>query len=301
MSRIHDALKKAEQEQLTQGLSPEALEAETPSGPGKGASDQVSAPSNGDASEAPKGRAATTKVAVEALLAACPHRDWGSDSSITPEADADRDPLVSEEFRSLRSRLYLTRKRQSLRKLLVTSPLPQEGKTFVAANLAQTFAKQSGTRVLLIDCDLRISAVHKILGVAQAPGLSEYLSGLVALDDVLQRGVPENLFFITGGEHSSNPTELLGNGRLDHLMNRLGPAFDWIILDSPPVVPVSDARLLAQFCDGVLMLVQAGVTLFDLAQKACQEFPKSQLLGVVLNRAEAHSGYGYHYYHVERR
>jgi len=189
------------------------------------------------------------------------------------------------------------RKRQPLQKLLITSAVPQEGKTFVSANLAQTFAKQHDSRVLLIDGDLRVSALHKALGVPLAPGLSEYLSGAAELDSVLRRGSPDNFFFITGGERPANPTELLGNGRFELLMNRLAPAFDWIVLDSPPAVPVSDARLLAQFCDGVLMLVRAGVTPFDLAQKACQEFPKGQILGVVLNRAAAQPGYGaYHYY-----
>jgi Mrp family chromosome partitioning ATPase len=122
------------------------------------------------------------------------------------------------------------------------------------------------------------------------------LAGEVELNSVLQRGSPDNLFFIPGGVRSENPTELLGNGRLELLMNRVSPAFDWIILDSPPAVPVTDARLLAQHCDGVLMLVHAGVTPVELAQKACTQFPKGQLLGVVLNRAQAQPGYGYYYH-----
>ncbi|HVN82667.1 MAG TPA: CpsD/CapB family tyrosine-protein kinase [Terriglobia bacterium] len=300
MSRIHDALKKAEQERLAQGLPPETTRVETPPAPEPARPELVPVPSNGDAVATEKSPAKPKESPVETLLATCQCRDTKAGSGIQPESDAHRDPLVSEEFRSLRSLLYLTRKRQALRKLLITSPLPKEGKTFLAANLAQTFARQSGSRVLLIDCDLRISALHKILGVPQSPGLSEYLSGAVELGSALQRGAPDNLFFMTGGERSANPTELLGNGRFEQIMNRIGPAFDWIILDSPPAVPVSDSRLLAQFCDGVLMLVQAGVTPFDMAQKACQEFPKSQLLGVVLNRAQTHSAGSYQHYYSER-
>ena len=296
MSRILDALRKAEQEKLTQSLSPETLRAEAPLVLGNGDQEHAG-PLNGGAKATIKGQAGTRETTVETLLEACPRHDWNANSTPPGEADSHRDPIVSEVFRSLRSHLSLMRKRQPLQKLLITSAVPQEGKTFVSAHLAQTFAKQRDSRVLLIDGDLRISALHKVLGVPLAPGLSEYLSGGAELDSVLRRGSPDNFFYITGGERPANPTELLGNGRFELLMNRLGPAFEWIILDSPPAVPVSDARLLAQFCDGVLMLVRAGVTPFDLAQKACQEFPKGQILGVVLNRAAAQPGYGaYHYY-----
>jgi protein-tyrosine kinase len=296
MSRILDALKKAEEEKLTQTSSPETLRADAPLVSGNGDQEHA-ATLNGGAKATFEGQVGKREATVATLLEACPRHDWNADSSHPREADSHRDPLVSEVFRSLRSHLSLMRKRQPLQKLLITSAVPQEGKTFVAANLAQTFAKQHDSRVLLIDGDLRVSALHKVLGVPLAPGLSEYLSGAAELDSVLRRGSPDNFFFITGGERPTNPTELLGNGRFELLMNRLGPAFEWIILDSPPAVPVSDARLLAQFCDGVLMLVRAGVTPVDLAQKACQEFPKGQILGVVLNRAAAQPGYGaYDYY-----
>jgi Mrp family chromosome partitioning ATPase len=113
----------------------------------------------------------------------------------------------------------------------------------------------------------------------------------------MQRGTAENFFFIPGGNTARNPTELLGNGRFDGLMKRVVPIFDWIIIDSPPVIPVSDARLLASFCDGVLMLVNAGTTPFDLAQRACGAFPKNQLLGVILNRVDPAQAYGSYYYY----
>jgi capsular exopolysaccharide synthesis family protein len=205
--------------------------------------------------------------------------------------------LVSEQFRTLRSQLYLMRKGRQLQKLVVTSPLPHEGKTFVAANLARVIAKQTDRRVLLIDGDLRVSALHAALGAPSVPGLSEYLAGGFDLTSIIQRGPTENLFFIPGGEMAANPTELLGNGRFELLMTRMLPVFDWIIIDSPPVIPVSDTRLLAGFCDGVLMLISAGTTPFDLAQKACGKFPKNQLLGVILNRVEPEQSYGSYYYY----
>jgi capsular exopolysaccharide synthesis family protein len=189
------------------------------------------------------------------------------------------------------------RKVRPVQKLLVTSPLPEEGKTFVAANLARVMAKQADSRVLLIDGDLRLSSLHAVLGAPAVPGLWEYLAGGFDLTSVIQRGTGENLFFIPGGATAGNPSELIGNGRFELLMNRMAPVFDWIIIDSPPVIPVSDARMLAGFCDGVLMLVNAGTTPFDLAQKACGEFQKNQLLGVILNRVEPQETYGSYYYY----
>jgi Mrp family chromosome partitioning ATPase len=104
------------------------------------------------------------------------------------------------------------------------------------------------------------------------------------------------LFFIPAGKPVSNGSELIGNGRLRVLLDRLAPAFDWIILDSPPIVPVSDAKLLADLCDGVLVVIRSGSTPFDLAQKACREFPKKQLLGVVLNGVAPGQAYTSYFY-----
>jgi protein-tyrosine kinase len=205
----------------------------------------------------------------------------------------------AEEFRKLRSHLELLREQQRLRTILLSSPLPQEGKTFACANLAQVIARQRERRVLVIDADLRLPRLHLSFGANLKPGLSDYLSGAADEFSIIQRGPITNLSFISGGELASNPSELIGNGRLKLLLQALGPAFDWIILDSPPAVPVSDARLLAELCEGVLLVVKAGSTPFDVAQKACQEFREKSLLGVILNRVEptyAYSSYYSSYY-----
>jgi capsular exopolysaccharide synthesis family protein len=189
------------------------------------------------------------------------------------------------------------RKVRPLHKLLVTSPLPGEGKTFVAANLARVIAKQADSQVLLIDSDMRLPSMHTVLGAPSEPGLAEFLAGGHDLVSVIQRGQPENFFFIPGGRIAGNPTELLANGRFELMINQAIPVFDWIIIDSPPTIPVSDARLLAGLCDGLLMVINAGTTPFDLAQRACREFAKNQLLGVVLNRVEPEQNYGSYYYY----
>lgn len=203
-----------------------------------------------------------------------------------------------EEFRTLRSRLYQLREKMPLKKLLVSSSLPQEGKSFVAANLAQVMVKQHGRRVLLVDGDLRGPKLHQQLGTSLTPGLSDYLRGESDEFSIMQRGTMENLFFIPAGHQVSSPAELVANGRLKFLLNRVEAMFDWIIVDSPPAVPVSDASLLAGFCDGVLVVVRSNVTPFDIARKMRQEFRDKHLVGVVLNGIDRNaSAYSHYYYY----
>lgn len=206
----------------------------------------------------------------------------------------------SEEFRTLRSRLYQMREKQPLRTLLVTSALPAEGKTFVAANLAQVIVRQHERRALLIDADLRWSRLHVNFGTTMKPGLSDYLMGDADELGVIQRGPFENLFLIPGGSHVANPAELISSGRMEQLLRRMAPLFDWVILDSPPAVPVSDASLLADLCDGVLLVVRSAQTPYDMAQRACQEFKEKHLIGVVLNDVDPGAGYSSYYYQYYR-
>jgi capsular exopolysaccharide synthesis family protein len=150
-------------------------------------------------------------------------------------------------------------------------------------NLAQVLVRQPGQRVLLVDADLRAARLHVNLGTAASPGLSEYLTHQTNEFQVIQRGPMENCFFLPSGREVTNPAELLAGERLQPLLARLEPLFDWIIIDSPPAVPVTDASLLAKHCDGILLVVRSNVTPFDMAQKARLEFGDEQLLGVVLN------------------
>jgi capsular exopolysaccharide synthesis family protein len=203
----------------------------------------------------------------------------------------------AEQFRTLRSRLYQLRQERPLRTLLVTSATPTEGKTFVALNLAQAIARQHERSVLLIDADLRCSRLHDAIGAPSAPGLADFLQGTADEFSTIQVDTKDNFFFIPAGNPVSNPAELLSNTQLRGLLDRLGSVFDWIILDAPPVLPVSDAGILAGLCDGVLFVVRAGSTAFDLAQMAYQDFRGKNLVGVVLNRVEDRAAYGaYSYY-----
>lgn len=296
MSRIHEALKKAELERTI---------AERPEAPPVTADqmlESVSArrapaatlePYTAATLDAPP--AAPGDLTTELLRERCSKPRWAPDVKTMLFFQPEDHGPGTEEFRTLRTRLYKIRERQPLRSVLVTSALPAEGKSFVAANLAQVISRQHERRTLLIDGDLRKSRLHACLGAPHAPGLAEYLRGEVDEYGVIQQGPEANLFFLPGGEPSSNPAELLGNGRLRQLLQRTSRVFDWIILDSPPAVPVADASLLAGTVDGVLFVVRAGFTPYDLAQKACDEFRDKHLIGAVLNRMEQGSGQSYYY------
>jgi protein-tyrosine kinase len=286
MSRIHEALKRAEEQRAASqgGQVPPSQTAEVTLSYAS-----VEAQAVGIGSTGVTLPSFAAPFTLDTLLARCLQNNWTPDTKTMLFFKAEEQGYGTEEFRTLRSRLYQTRERQVLKKVLVTSALPKEGKSFVAANLAQVMVRQHGRRALLIDADLRGARLHHVLGTSATPGLAEYLLGENDEFGIMQRGAMENLFFIPSGRSVSSPTELVANGRLKILLNRVEALFDWIIIDSPPAVPVSDAGLLANYCDGVVLVVRSNATPIDMARKACQEFRDKNLVGVVLNGIEAGS------------
>jgi len=297
MSRIHEALLKAEQEraamssQDASGLAGSASGLEV-----RAAEDVMTAPAVD-----PRGpNTAAGELTYNSLAAGCAQLPWKPDPQRMLFFDATRQYGAGmEEFRTLRSRLYQLRRQHPLKVLLVASALPGEGKSFVAANLAQVMAREHGRRVLLVDADLRWSRLHLFLGTPASPGLTEYLRSQTDECSAIQRGAMEGLFFLPGGTPSSTPAELIASPRLKLLLERVSSCFDWIIFDSPAAMPVSDAAEISELCDGVLMVVQSGGTPVAMVQKAREGFRRRPLLGVVLNRIaprDLHSGYYYNYY-----
>jgi capsular exopolysaccharide synthesis family protein len=299
MSRIHDALKRAEQERAASTGRHVESAFEQPTSQSDEARESMPSMQASGAMAMPAMPTMTMNSAFnyESLIARCAQREWSPDPRTMLFFQADDSRTGAEEFRTLRSRLYQIREKMPLKRLLVTSALPKEGKSFVAANLAQVLVRQHGRRVLLIDADLRNPGMHRHLGAPQSPGMSDYLLGECDEFAALQRGPMENLFFLPAGKTVSSAPELLANGRLKLLLQRVEPLFDWIIMDTSPVIPVSDATLVAGSCDGILMVVRSNVTPSDLARRAREEFPDKLLLGVVLNGAPAdklqHSKYYY--------
>jgi protein-tyrosine kinase len=299
MSRIHEALKKAAQErsaQLANGGETSFVElAAAPTAPMA----RTAAPV--EELDEPMVRTAIaseslTYLRYEDLIQRCATPKWRIDGRLSVFEGSDDKQVGAERFRTLRSRLYQIAGTRPLRRVMVTSSVPAEGKTFVAANLAQSIVRQPDRKVLLIDADLRASRLHQVLGTSRMPGLSDYLIGQADEFQVVQKGSEANLCFIPGGREVSNPSELLMGDRLKKLLELMTPLFDWIILDTPPVLPVHDASMMADVCDGVLFVVRAGMTDHEMAAKATGEFQDRNLLGVVLNRVEDGAGYGGYYY-----
>ena len=305
MSRIHEALKKAEQERaVSQGGSAHSSFA-TPERSELPARTIDEDPSATVTTGVPSGGIPLTSAmpsfanpfGLDALLARCPQLQWKPDEKTMLFFNGDDNARGTEEFRTLRSRLYHAREKMTLKKILVTSALPKEGKSFTASNLAQVLVRQHGRRVLLIDADLRGPRLHLMLGTTASPGLSDYLQGGTDEFSIMQRGAMENLFFVPSGQQISDPSELVANGRLKFLLQRVEALFDWIIIDSPPAVPVSDASVLAKACDGVVMVVRSNSTPVDMARRAREEFPDQALVGVVLNGTDADAAsYSRYYY-----
>jgi len=298
MSRIHEALKKAAQERAASTPAELPIDdlrrVEAPLAPAEAASQVVALP--------PETEPQTTSPAdfsVEDFLKGAARQEWKMNKEKQLFSNGNQHASGTEEFRRLRSNLYQMRNKEEMHSIVVTSAMPGEGKTFVTANLTQAFARQHERRALSIDADLRLSALHSSFGAPLTPGLTEYLRGEVDETAILQRGPSDNLFLIPAGATVPNPLELIGNGRLKQLLMKMEAYFDWIVLDSPPVLPVSDASLLAEMCDGVLVVVRAESTPFDMAQKAVKQLSDRRLLGVVLNSVSLGAAYGsYYYYHA---
>jgi len=294
MSRIHEALKQAAQERssrLSSGTLPDIVDVATDVSRTTVPAEDRTSPLLTDLPPEEN-----SPLCFDEIAKKCAHFQWQLDPRIDVFHDANSKQTGAESFRTLRSRLYQIAGTRQLKSILVTSSIPEEGKTFVTANLAQSIAQQDHRRVLLIDADLRMSRLHQALGAPVTPGLTEYLRGDAAEITVIQRGLEGNLCFIPGGSPVPNPSELLLGTRMKHLLDQVTPVFDWVVLDSPPALPVHDASLLADLCDGVLFVVRAGSTDFETAEKASTEFRDKNLLGVVLNRVEKNESYGGYYY-----
>ncbi|HET7442349.1 MAG TPA: CpsD/CapB family tyrosine-protein kinase [Terriglobales bacterium] len=292
MSRIHEALKKAEQERDASKAGPLDQPPEPAAGPPRSPTLVQDAAPETARLQIRGGTGPDNPYTLDEMLAQSTRPQWQPDARTMLFFNPDEDAPGTEQFRILQLRLNQMRETMPLKKILVTSALPQEGRSFVAANLAQAMVRQPGRRALLIDADLRGPRLHTALGTIAGPGLTDYLRGEGNEFSIMQQGAMENLFFIPGGRGVSSPVELLASGKLKILLQRVESLFDWIIIDSPPAVAMSDASLLATLCDGVLMVVRSNTTPFDIAKKARQEFEGKTLLGVVLNGVEIDSSYG---------
>jgi protein-tyrosine kinase len=299
MSRIYEALQKAESERKPERREDESRVPERSSGVEMRSQAAVA---EADYASLPVpatvyAQSTLSEQDGDALdLDGIVRRPWAPSLAQLP-ALLERGPAV-EQFRSLRSRIYELRDISPLKSILVSSGMPQEGKSFISTNLALSLARHKNSKVLLIDGDMRRYTLHQLLGCESHPGLADYLAGKASLVDVMQRaeqsveadgtGKPllPNLTFIAGGNGGDKAADLSGSQRFGELIRLASPHFDWIIVDSSPVLPVSDAVNLARSCDGVLLVARGGVTKFPIAQRAQSELKASHVLGFVLNAVQ---------------
>ncbi|MEI9476868.1 MAG: CpsD/CapB family tyrosine-protein kinase [Deltaproteobacteria bacterium] len=211
------------------------------------------------------------------------------------------DSFAAEQFRKLRTEILL--KSPNPRQIiLVTSAVPQEGKTLVSLNLATTIAQDIQKKVILIDGDLRRPSIH-LPNLQNSKGLSTYLSHEVPLSEILMKSEEENLWVIPAGPLSGNPSELLGSKRMEDLLLSLkeseGETF--VIIDSAPILSASESVMLSRMVDAVILVVMADRTHREAVQRAMKSIDKQKLIGIVLNQMDQrpssyYSAYHYKYY-----
>lgn len=204
---------------------------------------------------------------------------------------------ISEQYRTIRTNIEFSSIDNEIQKLMVTSAGPGEGKSTTVANLAVVFAQQ-GKKVLLIDTDLRKPTVHYTFRLENIVGITNVLTQQITLEKAVQSSRTMGLDILTCGPIPPNPAELLSSRAMDELIQMALKVYDMVIFDTPPVLAVTDAQVMANKCDGVLLVVNSGKTERDAAVKAKDLLSnaKGKLLGVVLNNKKEQKGQYYYYY-----
>jgi capsular exopolysaccharide synthesis family protein len=215
---------------------------------------------------------------------------------------ADPRSPAADRFRLLRMRLKEHWSAGKLKKLLVTGALAHDGKSTVVLNLATALAERGKRTVLVVEADLHHSSLAESLQLKPWAGLTECL-----IDDAtsplsaIRRVEPLGWYFLPAGEPRRNPTELLQTPAFGNVMQKLAPSFDWILIDSPPVIPLTDSLSLQQHADATLLVVKAGQTPREAVEQTIALLGKKNILGIVLNGVEARDHLYYQYYDRERR
>ena len=200
-------------------------------------------------------------------------------------AVADPQGLSAEKFRALATRLDNLRNSRDLKSLLVTSSVVNEGKTLVTGNLAVTLAKHSGVRVLLVEGDLHRPALSPLLGLPRLRGLIHWWAGHEDISRYVHKLEHLPLWFLSAGESCDQPSQILQSPRFAETFARLAGSFDWIIVDSTPLLPTADVNLWARLVDGMLLVVRAGAAPVKALRKGLASLDNPKLVGVVLNEA----------------
>jgi protein-tyrosine kinase len=313
MSRVHDALRRAEQLLDTTG----SLESDNTDGRGEGdgvslvVTDETGVAEQSSPLEMPRAANRTNGLArTEPKQLDVDWRTFLGNCKSIPFSPAPETHLIdlerphevpAEEFRSLRTRLNHLQSQQDLHSIVITSASPAEGKTFTAVNLALA-QSQLETPVLLADLDLRRPVVHNLFQCERAPGFSDFILAEKPLEECIRRIEGTNLYFLPAGSQVKNPLELLNMRHVKQTLEGLRRVFSWVILDTPPLLFSADANLLSTLTDGTLIVVRIGSTTYDNVIRAMQTLCENNVLGIVANGARAgelYSKYTYYYSKTE--
>ncbi|MEW6096589.1 MAG: CpsD/CapB family tyrosine-protein kinase [bacterium] len=236
------------------------------------------------------------------LYIASARRGGGVDSRVVTYHD--NRAHISEQYRILRTNIQRLTPENPPRVIAITSALHQEGKTTTVANLAVVMAQDLNKKILLCDCDLRKPMIHKMMGIESNKGITDILLHDADIESVLFRGKVDNLTILPCGRKPSNPAELLGSNKMKELVKELRAQFDYILIDSPPILAITDAGVISTLVDGVIFTVQAWRTQREaiLRSQVLLTSAHAKILGFVLTNVEHfvprylyHYGYGYEY------
>ena len=209
--------------------------------------------------------------------------------------------ITAESYRSLRTNIQYSSIDKQVKTLVVTSSNAGEGKSTVSGNLAYTFF-QSGKRVLIIDCDLRKPSLHRKFNVSNEVGLTDVLVGTSELNKVMKK-IDDNLYLLTTGTLPPNPAEIIGSNTMENFLDECKINFDYIILDTPPILPVTDSKLLAIKADATVLVVRSEISKSKHVSQAFKELEKvnANVIGTILNDVEMHSEKLYYDYSAKNK
>ncbi|TFG95320.1 MAG: polysaccharide biosynthesis tyrosine autokinase, partial [Myxococcales bacterium] len=285
MAKVYDALRRAEEERKRRASAGEVPFAPMPA-PAAELAPAARLPVFAAGSESPlPGRASFWR-----RLWTWRNRAEGADAA----SDANKrritlrqpESFVAEQFRTLRGRIDAMSANQPLRTIVVTSPNPGDGKTTAAINLATVTALSLGRRVLLVDCDLRKPKVHLALGLRPEAGLAEVLTGSKSLDEAILKVENLNLDVLAVRGRPPNPSELLSSANMVELIEELAKRYDRVILDTPAALGMPDAKAVAEYADGIVLVVRADVTSRRDVESSIELIDRRRLLGLLLNGAQ---------------
>ena len=246
----------------------------------------------------------TNTGSAENVIAIDSANKLSSNKRIHPNLIAYHAPqsIEAEHFKVLRTNLLFPAHGNPIRKILVTSALPNDGKSFVSSNLATSIAQGIEEYVLLIDCDMRKPSIHSYFGYEQVTGLSEHLSSEMDLSKSLLKSAIPKLTLLPAGQPPINPTELLSSKKMKSLLDEVTNRYNdrYIIIDSPPPSMAAETIAIANHVDGIILVVRSGKTPKNAVAETIEQIGKEKLIGIVLNYSDLTSkqyyGYGKKYY-----